>query len=96
MIVKTRDLNGKDKYFDARTGKEVRLLREPGRFERYIPDYAFAFLDQSPKVLIKEPKSGSSTLGFKKSEVRIVPPEKPSWWSRLIQWFKSLFSDGRK
>jgi len=100
MNVATRDLNGNVKYFNAFTGKEVRLNREPGRYERHIPDYAFRFI--SPKIENKQGfvnagqslPSSSEFSQFKKP-FRIVPGEKPSLWSRMIQWFKSFFNGKR-
>ena len=98
MIVKTRDLNGKDKYFNAFTGKEVRLQREPGRFERQLPDYVLRFI--WPRIELKQGfvKSKSiKDLGIfrKKLESVIASSRKKSLWSLLIQWFKSLFNGKR-
>ncbi|MDP3914375.1 MAG: hypothetical protein Q8R96_11650 [Bacteroidota bacterium] len=96
MYLKTIDLNGNYKYFD-RYGYEIRIIRETGRHQGKIPDYAFGFL--SPKI---EAKRGfndkdsqlhvSTTRGQRKDTINHVS----TWWQRLKNWFNSLFSNGNR
>ena len=109
MIVKTIDLQGRVKYFQTATGREVKLQREVGRHLGRIPDEYFRFLSGVVKVERKTGLGQSEPSKFKvffhlvppekpykfKVPFRLVPPEKPSWISRLFAWLKSFF-DGSK
>ena len=106
MIVKTCDLKGNVKYFNVLTGKEVKIQRENPRYQNRIPDYAFALLEQSAKVLVHEPNRGSSAIGYDRKNVNTrnnAPVQRrdaqlrvSTWWQRLKNWFNSLFSNGNR
>lgn len=96
MIVASIKPDGKKVYFDALTGNRYFPARETGRHEGRIPNDVIRFL--TPKIESQRSLAVGNpiTPNVKKdSKLRIVPPEKHSWWSRFCNWFKS-FIDGRK
>lgn len=94
MILASRRPDGTVKYFSALTGIEYKPGRETGTFKRFIPDYAFGFL--SPKIA---PSTSSGTGSGRGALKNAAKPEREAvegWISKLIAWFKSFFSNGRK
>jgi len=84
MIITTRTKNGIEKYFDSFTGKEV-------RHERRMPDYAYGFLSQPFKRISTNPTIATDIVQGVTEVNKIVK----GWFTKLIDWFKSLFNGKR-
>jgi hypothetical protein len=95
MHVKTIDLNGNYRYFD-KNGYEVKIIRETGRHEGRIPDYAFGFL--TPGIEAKRPEITKENKRILTNQKKIADKlfSKRFFWSKIVAWFKSLFSNGKQ
>lgn len=99
MIVKTIDLSGRVKYFGAATGKEVKLQREVGRYQRKIPDDVMRFLQPKITDMINSQinKSDDPVKNLKNKSIYDSNGNKkyPSLFSRIWQWLKSILNGSK-
>ncbi|MGD9930147.1 MAG: hypothetical protein AB7U05_09015 [Mangrovibacterium sp.] len=97
MILKTTTTDGRTRYFDAFSGREVHMDRVCGRGTSRLPDIAAFYLTPGPS----RRQSPASAQPFTTKSIRreLTPKFKAAaakrkpltWWQKLVNRIKKLF-----
>jgi len=93
MILKTTTTNGRKRYFDAFSGREINIHRVAGRGTSRLPDIAAFYLTPGPRKQVAEtvqPVTRETCRPFTRKQIE-EKYNRLSWWSRMFHWIKKLF-----
>jgi len=94
MILKTTTTDGRKRYFDAFSGREVHIDRVAGRGISRLPDIAAFYLTPAPcrkqEPAPAQPVTRETCRPFTRKQIE-EKYNRLSWWSRMFHWIKKLF-----